>query len=85
MNSQHTAEKEITQVGSRRISFLQTLFVQFSIFCKHPDVKILRFAIVGTSRYLQRQKHSIFTKAQVEPTIGQLFWSRLYFGPQGLC
>ncbi len=41
------------------------------------------FAVVGTSRYLQRQKHRIFTKAQVEPTIGQVFQCRLYLGPKG--
>jgi hypothetical protein len=32
-------------------------------------ISALSFALVGTSRYLQWQKRSIFTKAQVEPTI----------------
>ncbi len=39
-------------------------------------------AVVGTSRYLLRQKRSISTKTQVEPTIGHLFRCRLSLGPK---
>jgi len=34
-------------------------------------------------RYILLAKHSILTKAQVEPTVDILFQCRLYWGPKG--
>jgi hypothetical protein len=69
-----------------QVSFLVVMGKSFRCyFLTNHMLRYYIFAIVGTLRYLVRwQKHSIFTKAQVEPTIGQLFWCRLYLGPKAL-